>query len=830
MDPVLNDLNVNIGTLGPGEVKMFTKTDDGFGNLDTPGICPNGPQIENTATVTTNEGPTDSDDACVKCGPCIKIRKNVRDAENTSGTYQPANRCEPDILVPINNGAEYRLRVENCGPEDLRDVVINDSDIEIVNFFVGDLAVGQTKTFFFDRPDGGIPELLQPDLCQEISPELEFLNRSFAEGIGVDSGITVTDSNPACVECQPECDIKVTKTCEILPPPPGPEVSTCSDLKDVTGLTMIWRGDDGVNIQTELGQVINGINNGDIVFLNTPKDQTGNDVDVTISGAVNGMSQFHISCSDNEMNGIEDCGNAQGNGKSNDSSLINDWEFGGMTGQKGQFTCPAAQPDPDEFPTETEQCEFTPQPEGGNCDDIKDITALTLVWDGPSGLNIVSEVGQVINDIQKGQVILLNTPKDQTGNDVEVTLTGSVNGASEFHISCSDNDMDGPEDCGTTQGNGKDDDAGLNNQWLFGGMTGEKGQFGCPGVPGPSDSAEVVYGIRVENPNNEPVEVRIVDVKLGIDQTETIPANDTFEQVTDPITITPDESNEFTNTVLVTAEGTLTGATCEASDSVTVKRNPPPPPPVSCSDIKDITAVSVIWTGPGPVDVVMESGEMFEDVMTGNQITFQESNTGNDVEMTISGAVNGMSEFHVSCSDEDMNGSEDCGTAQGNGKGNDASLVNLWLLDGMTGERGSFACNLQNTGVVDPSQGGLGGGYVTGAATLDLGDDKKVKWELTNNGTQDVFVERVVVTWPSQHEMVKKFKLEGDFAKDVFDSQSATEVPLEKAFESDANKRKLKKGDHKRLEIEFTKDYKVDRTGMFTIEVEFDTGEILTFP
>ena len=134
-----------------------------------------------------------------------------------------------------------------------------------------------------------------------------------------------------------------------------------------------------------------------------------------------------------------------------------------------------------------------------------------------------------------------------------------------------------------------------------------------------------------------------------------------------------------------------------------------------------------------------------------------------------------------------------------------------------------------NTGVVDPSSG-YGTGMVTGAATLDLRNNKKVKWKLTNNGTQDVYIVGVVVTWPSAHEQVKKFKLDGDFAKNVFDGPPSTAVPDDKAFESDPNKRKLKKGDHDKLEIEFTKKYKDHSQGEFTIMVEFDTGQILSFP
>lgn len=118
--------------------------------------------------------------------------------------------------------------------------------------------------------------------------------------------------------------------------------------------------------------------------------------------------------------------------------------------------------------------------------------------------------------------------------------------------------------------------------------------------------------------------------------------------------------------------------------------------------------------------------------------------------------------------------------------------------------------------------------FVNGAAYFDLGDDKKVKWTLINNGSQDVFITRVSVAWPSQHGAVKKFKLEGDFARDVFDTSSPTDVPSDKAFVNDANKRKLKKASHKNLEIEFTKGFKKRQQSDFKIQVEFDNGEMVS--
>ena len=660
-------------------------------------------------------------------------------------------------------------------------------------------------------------------------------NNADASG-NMGSYILASDEADVTIDCGlyiPSCEVAVEKTCAIVTPP-QPEVLTCNDLKDVTALTMIWNGSDGVTLTTELGQVISDVNKGDVVYLNSPKDLTGNDFDVTISGADTGMSRFHISCSDDEMDGYEDCGLPEGDGKDNDSSLLNSFLFGGMTGEQGQFTCPQALPDPNEFPTELEQCSFTPAAEAASCDALKSVSQLTMVWDGADNVTMTTELGQVITDVDHGDVVVFEAPNSDTGNDFEVLLSsdsGGAIGTSIFHTSCSDDAMDGPEDCGTRQGNNKDDDSSLINDFLFGGMKGDNGEFGCPGTPSASAGTDVAYGIRVSNPNDEALMVRILDAKLGIEVTQTIPANSSYEKVTSPTYILPDGSDVFENTVVVTAE-TGSGALCQTSDSVIVKRLPPPPPPMSCSDIDPLTELSMVWNGEDGVTITTEMGEVFENLQNGNQITFMvDRGVANDypIYLSYSDGTFGESQFHLSCSDDEMDGSDDCGKAQGNNKGDEPDLVNDWLLDGMTGETGSFACGLPNTGVAVPIPS-VPGDDVIGAETLDLGDAKKAKWELTNNGSQDVFVTRVVVTWPFQHEMLKKFKLAGDFAKDVNDTTSPTAVPDDKAFESDPNKRKLKSGETKNLEIEFDKDYKEHTQSDYTITVEFDNGQTLYFP
>ena len=53
-----------------------------------------------------------------------------------------------------------------------------------------------------------------------------------------------------------------------------------------------------------------------------------------------GESVFHRSCSDQEMDGIEDCGTRQGNGKSNDAGLLNEWILQGLIDDNNELICP----------------------------------------------------------------------------------------------------------------------------------------------------------------------------------------------------------------------------------------------------------------------------------------------------------------------------------------------------------------------------------------------------------------------------------------------------------------------------------------------------------
>ena len=68
------------------------------------------------------------------------------------------------------------------------------------------------------------------------------------------------------------------------------------------------------------------------------------------------------------------------------------------------------------------------------------------------------------------------SPNDQVWEIFDATIPSSPVkiGESEFHISCSDSNMNGVEDCDKNQGDGKSDAPGLINQCLLEGMSGDQ--------------------------------------------------------------------------------------------------------------------------------------------------------------------------------------------------------------------------------------------------------------------------------------------------------------------------------------------------------------------
>jgi hypothetical protein len=694
--------------------------------------------------------------------------------------------------------------------------------------------------FEFVTPNAGAPNVDSDAIPQPDGSGL-------TECVTLISGENNPDIDAGLFLAIPDCDLTVEKSCQVVEPPALDFV--CSDAKPLDTLTMIsaeqreissiayYRdkfdpNDPGKNL---IGTIPGPINlDSEVAASGYAAADARNDVDWVISFAnddPDAVSRFHRSCSDPDMNGPEDCGKLEGNSKDDRPELLNVWKLEGLAGNGLALDCTVSDP----VPSTVNECEFS-TPAAPHC--LGKVEAISFRYldgdcliepntqEGKAQCVVPGAAGEpvqiVVSDggsnvyldtgspgtVRVGDIVMAtaaNAGRSDFGSSSVIEIfseTGTLVQEVEFHTSCS---------------------KPLNLGDRFGSVE----VVGLDTTDGGSASlgAEVRYDYKFTNNIPFPFTGKAVDDKLGtvVDPLSLAPTPEAGSVVTTSKTVfvLPDDTDVFTNTVTVTAEN---GAFC-GDASATVTRVPPPPAPVSCSDIKELTELSMVWDGVNGVTVTTGMGEVFENLQTGNQITFKvDRGVANDFPVYLSylDGTAGESQFHLSCSDSEMDGSDDCGKAQGNNKGDEPDLVNDWLLDG--------SCGLDNTGVVDPTPGAPGGGDVTGAATLDLGDAKKAKWELTNNGSQDVFITRVVVSWPAQHEKLKKFKLAGDFAKDVNDTTSPTAVPDDKAFESDPNKRKLKKGETKKLEIEFDKDYKEHTQSDYTITVEFDNGQTLSFP
>ncbi len=129
----------------------------------------------------------------------------------------------------------------------------------------------------------------------------------------------------------------------------GQDIPFFQCQKPIDVLTMIWDGDEAIRVLAWKGAPgtilladIDNIGIGDEVtvsgYAGSPNDVTWEILQAGTDSKL-GESRFHLSCSDRDMNGPEDCGANEGNGKENDPDLINDWIFEGMVDAQGTLDC-----------------------------------------------------------------------------------------------------------------------------------------------------------------------------------------------------------------------------------------------------------------------------------------------------------------------------------------------------------------------------------------------------------------------------------------------------------------------------------------------------------
>jgi hypothetical protein len=508
---------------------------------------------------------------CGKVGPCLELEKQVSvDGE----IFKDADNCtDADVPVTADN-AEYKLIVTNCGKEavTLNRIVDQELGINLELDSTNPITIQPGESVTFTNKEGPTKDLLQKEVdCP--TPDGTFDNTATVYGTGT-SGDPVEASDPACVKCPSECGLTVIKTCEVIEPEPEPFV--CDDKIDA--LKMIWNGPGTLQSVTALPggpdsfpKVSITEEGGQQVVTVVDYQPSTNDViwewqSVTDSGTNFGQSEFHLSCSDVEMDGEtddpaypQDCARPEGNGKSNEDQYDNVWLLDGLTTDKGfVLDCTPLPAEP------LNNCEFE-APLPPNCETLGKPTSLTFRYTGadcsassnnqgdksdctgvpgsePINITILKDLSKITvspnSGIYIGDLVTVSAIGTDMGTEVQLDVGGQF---LKIHTSCS---------------------APLAVGDVFGSL--ELVQFN-----GLGSGAEVTYHYKVENIGDVPVDVTSVfDDQLGelLEGTETLGVGESY-MLEKTVLI----SETITNEVTVKANLSGTDIPCrEATDQVTV--------------------------------------------------------------------------------------------------------------------------------------------------------------------------------------------------------------------------------------------------------------------
>lgn len=235
---------------------------------------------------------------------------------------------EDEGPISLGGKIQYQYKVTNPNADTVDNVEVTDSELGVI--VSGEsLAPGEMKTF-----------------TKEAS----------VFGSVINTGTVMGDVDGAM--CSPAMD-----TAEVVVDIPPYGSFTCSE--PINELTMIWNGAQTVDVKAWDGAV------GSSTLIGTYNDVApGDSITVDSLGAAYpiweifdstgtvklGESSFDLWCHDYKMNGIEDCGKAEGNRETNDPGLINDWLLEGMVDTDETLECTPGLP-----PGVPPSCGFGPE-------------------------------------------------------------------------------------------------------------------------------------------------------------------------------------------------------------------------------------------------------------------------------------------------------------------------------------------------------------------------------------------------------------------------------------------------------------------------------------
>ena len=267
---------------------------------------------------------------------------------------------------------------------------------------------------------------------------------------------------------------------------------------------------------------------------------------------------------------------------------------------------------------------------------------------------------------------------------------------------------------------------------------------------------DVVYTYTLTNNGDSLTGVTLIDDKLGDVATE-----ENLGKDTKTYELSAGLAETVTN--IATATGTLPdGQQCSATARATVTFEVPQVPFV-CAEAKPINELSMVWNGSENVRIKAWKGKVGstlladkDNIAPGTEVTVTGfAGSPNDVywEIFKAGTTDkiGTSIFHLSCSDPDMNGAEDCGQYEGDAKGK-VGFVNEWLFAGMAGNGRTLDCGTVTPPPMPahrPPVAGppvavveVGAGFAAVVGALAPGRGRPV-------GVPPVAERRRLATWPS---------------------------------------------------------------------------------
>ena len=640
--------------------------------------------------------PTDSTiDLTIDCGyipPCTgQIGDFVWQDNNQNGCQDAGEPGIPNVTVTLYSG---------CGANKVfKTTKTTDQNGK---YLFTNLCAGQ-YTVSFTTPSGYTHTLANQACNVNGQPPDETDSDCTCTGTSSPCDVCVTLPTDSTIDLTndcgyiPSCPLTVTKSCVVPSPTPGP--FNCNNMKPISSISMIWNGSQTINIKAWRGQpgstllsTQNGITPGQTVTV-TGYNGKPNDVVWEIfdagSGANIGKSDFHLSCSDADMNGPEDCGKAEGDGKGL-SGYINQWIFAGMSGANNISIDCGSQSGPP-----TASCTIAPGPPA-NCTTVGKPTSLTFRYTG--GTCAASNNPQSGKFSCSGSV---NTalPITVSNSNGYSQSTTTVNPGGEVTFSKSSFNAQSNFTLSNTGGTENLSIHTSCSQTLEVGNV--FGDFTLVGFNGQTGGASIVYHYAVKNNGATTVNnVFLTDDQLG--------------SIAGPFSLAAGETKTFdvqtqlSQTTTNTATASVQGQNCSANSgpvTVTVTPGPTPTPtpaaPFDCGKAKPLNELKMIWNGSQTISIKAWKGKVGSTLLSsqsgitpGTLVTVTGyAGAPNDVitEIFVNGQKIGQSTFHLSCSDNDMNGPEDCGKAEGDGKGK-SGYINDWIFAGMSGNGRSFDC------------------------------------------------------------------------------------------------------------------------------------------